>query len=405
MKYFYSILFSICVFALGANAQNSGIRFDKATNWNDAVQKASADNKLIFVDCYTSWCIPCKKLAEIAFPDKAVGDYFNARFVNLQFDMEKDSTGVMIKEKYEVTAYPTLLFIDPSTGDLVHKSVGLVSAEQLLAIGEQANHPEENLKRLQERYAAGERTPDMLKGYFITLLFASDRQAAAEIGKEYLNSMPIKEMANPENAGLLAHTPITPDSDLVGRMLDSLDYTYQVLGKEKADGIFYDVFYYPVYEIAVWETQVKKDFNEQRNDIIVERLKRYDNKYTPGMLAMLSTAKYVRQRDFRRMLDDMRENLQKGVFIDNHGTTYFHLFMNQLALCNDNAILQEGIDWLDEELAKTDDLNLKSNLMRRKGNLLQKQGNTNEANLALEQAKEYMNQWQKQVQQQAKQQQ
>ena len=404
MKYFYSILFSICVFAFEANAQTPGIKFNKIANWEDAMQKASAEKKLIFVDCYTSWCIPCKKLAEKTFPDKAVGDYFNAHFLNLQYDVEKDSTGIMIVKRYEVTAYPTLLFIDPDTGEMIHKAVGAVSAEQLLAIGEQANHPDENLKRLRERYAGGDRAPDFLKVYFITLMFAGEQQNASLIAQEYINRIPIKDMVIEENQGLLSHASLSPLSNLVGRMLDSLDYTYQVLGKKQTDDILYSAFYYPVYEISIWETKIKKEFNEQRNDSIVAQLKRYDNEYTPGMLAMLSTAKFVRQRDFQGMLDDMRENLQKETFMDNHATTYFHLFMDQLVLCDDNAILQQGIDWIDEELTKTDNLNLKSNLTRRKGNLLQKQGNTKEANFAFEQAKEYMNQWQKQTQQQTQQQ-
>lgn len=39
------------------NAQNRSIRF-LDDNWNIVLKKAERTGKLIFVDCYTSWCGP-----------------------------------------------------------------------------------------------------------------------------------------------------------------------------------------------------------------------------------------------------------------------------------------------------------------------------------------------------------
>ena len=45
-----------------------------------ALAKARKENKAVFVDCYTSWCGPCKMMSSKVFPDKQAGDFFNPRF-------------------------------------------------------------------------------------------------------------------------------------------------------------------------------------------------------------------------------------------------------------------------------------------------------------------------------------
>ena len=39
-----------------------------------ALEKAKSEHKKVFVDCYTSWCGPCKMMAEKVLPLKEVGE-------------------------------------------------------------------------------------------------------------------------------------------------------------------------------------------------------------------------------------------------------------------------------------------------------------------------------------------
>lgn len=71
-----------------------------------ALEKAKVENKLVFMDCYTSWCGPCKMMAEKILPLKEVGEYMNGRFVCIKVDMEKGE-GPKLAQKYQVSAYPT----------------------------------------------------------------------------------------------------------------------------------------------------------------------------------------------------------------------------------------------------------------------------------------------------------
>jgi thioredoxin 1 len=111
-----------------------GIQFHKG-DWQAALDLAKKENKLVFLDIYATWCGPCKQLKKYTFTDKEAGDYFNANFVNVALDGEQDE-GSILAQKFELNAYPTLFFIN-SDGQLISKSVGYLSATDLVKIGKE----------------------------------------------------------------------------------------------------------------------------------------------------------------------------------------------------------------------------------------------------------------------------
>ncbi|WP_188228434.1 thioredoxin family protein [Aestuariibaculum sediminum] len=86
-----------------------GINFEHIT-LDEALTKAKAENKLVFIDFYTVWCGPCKKMAREIFPLSTVGELYNNNFINLKLDAEKE--GEAVAKQYNVTGYPTLLYLD-----------------------------------------------------------------------------------------------------------------------------------------------------------------------------------------------------------------------------------------------------------------------------------------------------
>ena len=72
---------------------------------------------MIFMDCYTSWCGPCKGLAQNVFPQPKVGEFLNSNLVCCKYDMEKGE-GIEIAKKYKVRAYPTFLILDGDGNEL-----------------------------------------------------------------------------------------------------------------------------------------------------------------------------------------------------------------------------------------------------------------------------------------------
>ncbi len=132
-----SIFYILLIFIINTSATysleeyplNQGIVFHDVS-FSEALKKAKKENKTIFLDAYTSWCGPCKKLKNFVFTDINVGAYFNSHFINLAVDMEKGE-GLELARKFNVQAYPTLFFINPK-GDIIKTVIGYQTADQLI---------------------------------------------------------------------------------------------------------------------------------------------------------------------------------------------------------------------------------------------------------------------------------
>ena len=112
-----------------------GIKFFQGS-LKEAKAKAKKENKLIFIDCYTTWCGPCKSMAKKTFVNKEVGEYYNKNFICLKMDMEKGE-GIKIAGNYSIEAYPTYLFLD-SKGEVKHRDLGFIDATRFIEVGKTA---------------------------------------------------------------------------------------------------------------------------------------------------------------------------------------------------------------------------------------------------------------------------
>ena len=70
-----SLLFSfLLILGTTLHAQDTpkGIKFTEGS-LADLMKLSTAENKLIFIDAFTTWCGPCKRMAKDVFPDSTVG--------------------------------------------------------------------------------------------------------------------------------------------------------------------------------------------------------------------------------------------------------------------------------------------------------------------------------------------
>jgi len=143
-----------------------GIDFVEGS-WKEVVEKAQKEDKLIYVDAFAVWCGPCKMMAKNIFPDERVGAVYNDLFVNYSVDAEKGE-GRDIAKQYRVTAYPTHLYINPHTEEVVTYKRGATDVNGFLqwaTIAESEFRDSVSLHDYKQAFKKGNREEEFLVKY------------------------------------------------------------------------------------------------------------------------------------------------------------------------------------------------------------------------------------------------
>src|SRR5205085_10762014 len=99
----YIVLFLLVYSSLLTANAEGGLNLFQGT-FNEALAKAKEQNKLLFIDCFTTWCGPCKLMDAHVFTNDSVFNYFNSKFVCYRSDMEKGE-GIDIAKRYSIKNY------------------------------------------------------------------------------------------------------------------------------------------------------------------------------------------------------------------------------------------------------------------------------------------------------------
>ncbi len=192
-------------------AQEKGIHFEHNLTWEQVKAKAKTEKKLIFMDCFTTWCGPCRYMSAKIFPQAEVGDYFNAHFISVKVQLdttEADNaevkswykSGSDLAKQYGVRVYPTYLFFD-AAGNALHRSVGSSEADAFLEKGKDAADPSKQYYPMLAKYKKGEREPAFMLQLARSSRECYDMENMDAITTAYLDAQ--KDLVTPENIQFL----------------------------------------------------------------------------------------------------------------------------------------------------------------------------------------------------------
>ncbi len=221
-----SISSLILLFCMNSSIQaQSGIEFFHGS-FDEAIELAKKEHKIIFMDAYATWCGPCKRMAKEVFTQKEVGDFFNKHFINLKMDMEKGE-GPKLASKYKISAYPTLLFIDEE-GEVVNLSKGALPADRLIALGKATLNKYDKSGDYSEAYENGNRDPEFLRAYAYALKVSS--KPTLKIANEYLRTQ--DQLDSEENLEFLFDFATEADCSVFDKLIEQREAIIQLKGME-----------------------------------------------------------------------------------------------------------------------------------------------------------------------------
>lgn len=237
MKPFLTFLLGSLLVSGLSHAQ--GILF-RTCSFEESKTMAAQEGKQIFVDAYTSWCVPCRRMSKEVFTDARVAAYFNEHYVCLKLDAEKESSHGFFKT-YVPNAYPSLYWLD-AEGTLLHSHCGFLSADSLLKEAHEAASDTLalRLKALESRWTAGERSPELVQAYLFDLLPRVYPQRVRPLLNEYLSALSPEELASEDVDNMVRHYARTLTDDAICRtLLKYSDHYRQHPDRQEFERIMY----------------------------------------------------------------------------------------------------------------------------------------------------------------------
>ncbi len=219
-------VFTVIVLLFVTISWGQGIEFFDGS-WEEALEEGRKQDKIIFVDAYAVWCGPCKKMAKNVFPNEKVGAFYNKNFINMKLDMEKGE-GLKFRQKYPVSAFPTLLYIDYD-GKVIQQVKGAQQADGFIRLGKIALQQIDRSGQFAELYEKGDRDPELVFNYVRALNKAG--KPSLQIANEYLHNQ--DDLSTEHNLRFILEAAVEADSRIFDLLVQYQDQIAQLEPEEK----------------------------------------------------------------------------------------------------------------------------------------------------------------------------
>ncbi len=333
---------------LFVQAQPKGIHFEHGNSWADVQAKARAENKYIFMDCFTTWCGPCKYMSANIFPLENVGNFMNDKFILVKVQLDTTvndddevkswyKTGHDLASEYQVRAYPTYLIFNEK-GEIVDRFVGASEADAFLVKVKNALNPEMQYYTLLKGYKAGKKDTASLRKMALAAANAYDMENARAISNEYLATQ--KDLFTKDNLEFIKTFTQSSEDKGFNIILNNADKVNKVLGAGSAESMVQQIIMgEEIFRKFPNDPSKKPDWTSISADV--------RKKYPAQASEAIDKAKVM----YYRGTNDWN-NFQTAIvsYMNNYGSKVPANELNEYAWavfenCNDIKCVEQALEW------------------------------------------------------------
>lgn len=331
-----------------AFAQEKGIHFEHGSTWAEVKAKAKAENKYIFMDCFTTWCGPCKMMSAQIFPQEKVGNFMNDKYVSVKVQMDqtaKDNEEVkqwytdaqQIEKDYSIRAYPTFLVFAPD-GHIVDRQVGGSEADQFISRFTASLDPAQQYYTQLDKYTQGQKDTAFLRKLAYLAQDKYDMDNAGKIAKEYLSQQ--KDLYTPVNLEFLGKFTQSSKDPGFDVFLHHADKVNKALGKDVAEN--------KVMEIAaredVYPQLMKKDKSAPDWESVEKSVKAKYPSIAEELILKTKIQYYSYVKDANNAVANIVAYMKKyGHKADPQSLNEFAWTVFEK--CNDMQCIEQALEW------------------------------------------------------------
>lgn len=294
--------FALCF--LAGEAQNRSVKFEDKP-LSEVVEMADNQGKLVFLDCYTSWCGPCKRMANDVFTLDRVADFFNSKFVNIKIDMEKGE-GPELAKKYGVKAYPTFLLLD-GNGKELYRIVGGAAPDDFVKKVIEGMNSENWTSKLDDEYKSGNHSPEFLSKYMSYLSNKGNYDELTTVSLDVWNKLSDEQKQSSEYWSVLGPTTANLEDPRIDYVLANLDYYKNLMGEQNFNLWLLRTSYPSIFPFIMGAHEKDKNYKLESYNKSLSKFKqaKLSDAYANKLIIDLSQARI--NKDLDKFMDILNE--------------------------------------------------------------------------------------------------
>lgn len=361
---FIFTFFAPCLLFAQLNNSRIAVQWDDKSDWLQILAKAEHQEKYIFVDCYATWCKPCKMMDKNVYVNEKISEYINDNFISVKFQFDTSSfddetvkrrykDAKEILDKYHVSSFPTFLFFS-SSGKLLHKGFGYKNQDDFMTILKSACDTNKQFYTLIDKYKHNNISHTLLPSLSNMARSLGESNLSREIGHDYLMNylynLSNNEILTKENVEYMDQYVQSSNEKGFDLFLRYSDRINVLMGKNNfAFGVIQRVV--TTEEIDSILSKKTNDSNDPNWNYFINRIKKKYGASTAGRVVTDAQLKWYRQKKNWNKLAKVYISKTEQYGLDTSGIAKY--FANNMIWelffehNNDKALINKGIKMME----------------------------------------------------------
>lgn len=270
---------------------------------NEALAKAKAENKAVMIVGSTTWCGPCKAMEANIYPSEIFMSYAKDNLVFVKYLLDKADPDKIV-EKFNVTVYPTYLFLDANGTELMRFVGGNEDAQAFVNDIKSALKPENSFAAREQKF---KQNPDASLDYLEFLendCYLKDK--ATKMLDDLFASRSVAENFSPASLQYYHNSIKNCDSKVLNYMIKNKKEVAAVMGEDN-----FNEFMLMKGVQLIQSELFNRRFKEVNFLKVLDEVNALPYIASPYSKFIAANKDYVVKRDISNLTKQMSKNLKK----------------------------------------------------------------------------------------------
>ncbi|WP_417369555.1 thioredoxin family protein [Gelidibacter japonicus] len=308
-------------------------------DYNEALTIASKENKLIFIDFYTTWCAPCKKLDKLVFQNDSIKQILKKDIILLKYNAEND-TVFNLSKKHHVSSYPSGLILHKD-GYILNRKYGFpgedfksLSNNVLAFINESVNLNKKDkiLKGYSNKIDASK-----YPKFYVDYINRTNTKINPSEVNDYFNAT--KDIFSEEYFSTLLYFAYNASDNIANTTLENRNKYLTLYGKTDVETLMYFL------TSGKFERAIKEKNRKKYEEAVSFAKTGLSKEWTDDILPSFEKD-YLKAQNKWNEVFEINKTLKDNGKFDNG---YVNNFCWQVYQgCDDKEVIQKSLKWMEE---------------------------------------------------------